>query len=115
VLTRRNLGFRGSQPLGSSREEQPPRTIHRTLDFRGGQCVQREKMAPEIAQTQRGSGFKESMHTHSELDLKESQLNQRESRSFTRSFSLVLGGRQTSSKTNRQVSWVKEARKEVQR
>jgi hypothetical protein len=34
--------FRGSQPSGSSGEEQPPRTVQRKLDFRGSQQAQRE-------------------------------------------------------------------------
>jgi hypothetical protein len=53
VPAQREPELRGSQPSGSSREEQPPRTIQRRLDFRGGQQVQREQMAPEIVQTQR--------------------------------------------------------------
>jgi hypothetical protein len=62
VSTQREPEFRGSQPSGSSREEQPPRTIQRRLDFRGGQQVQREQMALEIVQTQRESSFRGSMH-----------------------------------------------------
>jgi hypothetical protein len=44
--------------------------------------MQRKQMAPEIVQTQRKSSFKESMWTQSEPYLRESQLAQRESRSF---------------------------------
>jgi hypothetical protein len=51
-------GARGSQPLGSSREKQPPKTVHRRSDFRGSQQVQREQMALEIVQTQRESSFR---------------------------------------------------------
>jgi hypothetical protein len=42
VSTQREPEFRGSQPSGSSREEQPPRTVQRKLDFRGSQQAQRE-------------------------------------------------------------------------
>jgi hypothetical protein len=42
VQAQREPEFRGSQPSGSSREEQPPRTVQRKLDFRGSQQAQRE-------------------------------------------------------------------------
>jgi hypothetical protein len=37
-------------PSGSKREEQPPRTVQRTMD--------REQTTPEVVQTQRESGFR---------------------------------------------------------
>jgi hypothetical protein len=61
VPSQREPKFRGSQPSGSRREEKPPRTMQRTMD--------REKMAPEVVQTQRESGFRRSMRSQSEPDL----------------------------------------------
>jgi hypothetical protein len=42
VQAQKEPDFRGSKPLGSSREEQPPKTVQRKLDFRGSQQTQRE-------------------------------------------------------------------------
>jgi hypothetical protein len=66
--------------------------------------VQREQMAPEIVQTQRESSSRGSMQTQSEPDLRESQLAQRENRSFRGSSPSDSGGRETSSRTDRHVS-----------
>jgi hypothetical protein len=101
VCGKRILLERGSQPSDFDREEQPPRTVHKRSDFRGSQQVQREHMAPEIVQTQMESSFQGSMQTQSEPDLIESQLAQRESRSFNWSSPSGPGGRETSSKTDR--------------
>jgi hypothetical protein len=43
--------------LRSNREENPPKTIQRRLDFEGGQQVQREKMTLEIVQAQTGESY----------------------------------------------------------
>jgi hypothetical protein len=55
------------------------------------------------------------MQTQSEPDLRESQLAQRESRSFRGSSPSGSGGREASSNTDSQVSWVEEAGQKVQR
>jgi len=61
-------------------------------------------MAPEIVQTQRESSFIGSMWTQSEVDLRESQLAQRESRTFRGSSPSSAGGRETPSKNDKQMS-----------
>jgi hypothetical protein len=76
--------------------------------------VDREQMAPEVVQTQRESGFRRSMRSQSEPDLRESQLAQRERWSSRGSSPSGLDGRETSSRTGRQVSWVEEVRQEMQ-
>jgi hypothetical protein len=98
--------FRGRRPSGSRREEQPPRTMQRTVD--------REQTAPEVVQTQRESGFRWSMRSQSEPSLRESQLAQRERWSSRGSSPSGSDGRETSSRTGRQVSWVEEVRQEMQ-
>jgi len=53
VRDQRQPEFIGSHPLGSKREEQPPRTMQRTVD--------RKKMAPGDLQTRRETSFRRSM------------------------------------------------------
>jgi hypothetical protein len=55
------------------------------------------------------------MGTQSEPNLRESQLAQREIRSFKGISPSSSGWREASSRTDNQVSWVEEAKKEVQR
>jgi hypothetical protein len=107
VQAQREPEFRGSQPSGSRREEKPPRTMQRIMD--------REQMAPEVVQTQRESSFRGACGSQSEPDLRESQLAQRERWSSRGSSPSGSVGRETSSRTDRQVSWVEEARQELQR
>jgi hypothetical protein len=66
---RKEPEFRGSQPSRSSREEQPPRIVHRRSNFRGGQQVQREQMALDIVQTHRESSSRGSMQTQRDSSL----------------------------------------------
>jgi hypothetical protein len=94
VQSQREPKFKGIHPSGSRREEQPPRTVQRTME--------RENMDLEVVQTQRKLGFRRSMRSHSEPDIKEIQLDQKEIWSSKGSSPSGLNGRETSSRTHRQ-------------
>jgi hypothetical protein len=75
----------------------------------------REQVAPEVVQTQREPDFRGSQQIQREFDLRGSQWAQRESQPFRGSLPSGSNGREASSKTDRKVSWVEEARQEAQK